>query len=117
MEYRGVCTKTKRPVFSQGPFEGGTNNIGEFLAIVHALASLKKENDKRPVYSDSTTAIKWVSRCQANTWAIQAGSVSTRVMELVQRAEHWLEANDYDNAVVKWESKAWGENPADFGRK
>lgn len=42
MEYRGVDTKTRKQIFIQGPFEEGTNNIGEFLAIVHGLALLKK---------------------------------------------------------------------------
>ena len=57
MEYRGVDTKTKKQLFSQGPFEEGTNNIGEFLAIVHGLALLKKNNSTYILYTDSKTAI------------------------------------------------------------
>lgn len=117
MEYRGVCTRTKQIIFSQGPFEMGTNNIGEFLAIVHALAILKGRNDPRPVYSDSTTAIKWVTQCQANSHSIKAGNVSGQVIDLVNRAEKWLQDNEYQNKVLKWESQSWGENPADFDRK
>ena len=42
MEYRCVKTRTKEVIFHKGPFQGGTNNIGEFLALVHALALQKK---------------------------------------------------------------------------
>lgn len=42
MEYRGVDTQTHKQLFRQGPFQQGTNNVGEFLAIVHGLALLKK---------------------------------------------------------------------------
>ena len=38
MAYRGVDTKTKKVLFHQGPFEQGTNNVGEFLALVHGLS-------------------------------------------------------------------------------
>ena len=40
MEYQGVDTKTKKLLFNHGPFKQGTNNIGEFLALVHGLASI-----------------------------------------------------------------------------
>ena len=33
MEYRGVLVRTGQEIFHVGPMEGGTNNIGEFLAI------------------------------------------------------------------------------------
>src|SRR5688500_376663 len=47
MEYRGVWTSDKTEIFHFGPVNNGTNNIGEFLAIVHALALLKKQNDDK----------------------------------------------------------------------
>ena len=37
LEYRGVDLRTGREIFRLGPFQNGTNNVGEFLAIVHAL--------------------------------------------------------------------------------
>lgn len=46
MEYQGVDTKSQYQFFHQ-KFELGTNNIGEFLAIVHALAMFKKEEKAR----------------------------------------------------------------------
>src|SRR6185295_11969038 len=48
LEYRCVHTGTKRQVFCEGPFPEGTNNIGEFLALVQALSSLKRKGIASP---------------------------------------------------------------------
>jgi ribonuclease HI len=116
MEYRGVDTKTKKQLFIQGPFEEGTNNIGEFLAIVHGLAFLKKKNSNRIIYTDSRTAISWVKKKNCNT-KLPRNAKNKPVFELVDRAVEWLKNNTYTTIIVKWETKAWGEIPADFGRK
>ena len=116
MEYRGVDTKTKKQLFIQGPFEDGTNNIGEFLAIVHGLALLKKNNSDRILYTDSKTAISWVKKKHCNT-KLPPNEKNKKLFELIYRAEQWLKNNSYSTAIVKWETKAWGEIPADFGRK
>lgn len=116
MEYRGVDTQTTKQLFHQGPFKQGTNNIGEFLALVHGLAYLKKIGSDRLIYSDSRIAIGWVKKKKCNT-KLQENSRNKDVMELVQRAENWLKTNAYSTIIVKWETKAWGEIPADFGRK
>lgn len=116
MEYRGVDTKTKKELFHQGPFEEGTNNIGEFLAIVHGLAFLKKHNSNRIIYTDSRTAISWVRKKNCNT-KLERTENNKPLFELVDRAIHWLKTNSYTTPIVKWETKAWGEIPADFGRK
>ena len=53
MEYRGVLTHNKQQIFIKGPFKKGTNNIGEFLALVHGIALLKSKNQHTlPIYSD-----------------------------------------------------------------
>jgi ribonuclease HI len=116
MEYQGVDLQTKTLVFRKGPFFDGTNNIGEFLAIVHALALLKKHNSDVPVFSDSKTAISWVKAKKANT-KLESTSRNAELFELIERAESWLKDNNYKNKILKWETKWWGENPADFGRK
>ncbi len=116
MEYRGVDTKTKKQLFIQGPFEEGTNNIGEFLAIVHGLALLKKNNSNRIIYTDSRTAISWVKKKTCNT-KLERNTKNKTLFELVDRAVIWLNSNSYSTTIVKWETKAWGEIPADFGRK
>jgi ribonuclease HI len=116
MEYRGVDTQTTKQLFHQGPFEQGTNNIGEFLALVHGLAYLKKNNSDRILYTDSRIAMGWVKVKQCRT-KLKQTSKNKPLFELVQRAEQWLKANTYSTKIVKWETKAWGEIPADFGRK
>jgi len=116
MEYRGVDTHTAREIFRQGPYFDGTNNIGEFLAIVHGLAMLKKKNSNLPVYTDSMTAISWVRKKKANT-KLEPTSRNAILFELIERAEKWLKTNTWSNPLLKWETQIWGEIPADFGRK
>ena len=116
MEYRGVDTKTKKQLFIQGPFAEGTNNIGEFLAIVHGLALLKKHYSDKIIYTDSKTAISWVKKKTCNT-KLNRNPKNENLFELVDRALNWLKTNTYHTTIVKWETKAWGEIPADFGRK
>lgn len=116
MEYRGVDSETKRQLFIQGPFEKGTNNIGEFLALVHGLGFLKQKELKYPIYSDSKIAISWVKTGQCRT-NLPISSENTHLFDLIKRAEKWLKENKYTTQILKWETKAWGEIPADFGRK
>ncbi len=159
LEYRGVDLHSGKEVFRQGPYENGTNNVGEFLAIVHALALLEGQGSalprapsrKRfgmisrnrdyhagirpttprpgrdsglyagtgtttPVYSDSETAIAWVKAKQCNT-ELAADETNASLFELINRAEEWLAEHKTTNPVLKWDTKAWGEIPADFNRK
>jgi ribonuclease HI len=116
LEYRGVETATGLELFHAGPYQQGTVNIGEFLAIVHALALLKKEGSKLPIYSDSRTAMKWVKQKKVNTKLLPEEQ-NQKLFELINRAQQWLVDNDYPNPVIKWETRYWGEIPADFGRK
>ncbi|GLR16658.1 ribonuclease H1 domain-containing protein [Portibacter lacus] len=117
MEYRGVETDTGIQLFHQGPFKKGTNNIGEFLAIVHALALLQKTGDhNRIIYTDSRTAMAWVRNKKVKTM-LKREPVNEILFDLIDRAVNWLKNNKYQNKIVKWETKEWGEIPADFGRK
>ncbi|NNK82653.1 MAG: ribonuclease H [Flavobacteriaceae bacterium] len=116
LEYKGVDTKTKALLFKQGPFEEGTNNIGEFLAIVHGLAYLKQISSNKIIYTDSRTAISWVEKKNCNT-KLEKTEKNKPLFNLIKRAITWLETNTYNTTIVKWETKAWGEIPADFGRK
>jgi ribonuclease HI len=116
MEYRGVDTRTRKLLFRQGPFKNGTNNIGEFLAIVHGLAFLKKRNSDRVLYTDSRTALSWVRKKKCNT-QLRETPDNRKLFDLIRRAEDWLALNTWSTPIVKWETRAWGEIPADFGRK
>lgn len=116
MEYRGVYTRTGEEVFRQGPFQDGTNNVGEFLALVHGLALMKQQNSQLPIYSDSRTAIAWVKNKKSNTKLDQTEQ-NAEIFQLIQRAEKWLVENKFSNQILKWQTEVWGEIPADFGRK
>ena len=116
LEYRGVVTSTGKEFFRQGPYENGTNNVGEFLALVHALAWLKRKRKSSPVYSDSETAIAWVKKKACNTELVPDGR-NALLFELITQAEDWLDENTITNPILKWDTQAWGEIPADFNRK
>jgi ribonuclease HI len=117
MEYRGVETDTSEELFRMGPFINGTNNIGEFLAIVHALALLKKAGDnKRVIYTDSRTAMAWVRNKKVKT-TLKPTTRNEKLFVLINRAENWLKNNTWENQIIKWDTKSRGEIPADFGRK
>ena len=116
MEYRGVYVETGQQVFHVGPMAQGTNNIGEFLALVHGLALFKKNGCKMPIYSDSRNAILWVHQKKCKT-KLECTSVNEPIFNLIERAEKWLCENTYSTQILKWETSVWGEIPADFGRK
>jgi len=116
LEYRCVHTRTRRQIFRNGPYANGTNNVGEFLAIVNALELFKQKGITSPIYSDSESAIAWVKHKRCKTDLIR-DERNAMLFELIERAEAWLNENPYPNQVLKWKTKAWGEIPADFGRK
>lgn len=116
MEYRGVDTKSGIELFHVGPMMQGTNNIGEFLALVHGLAYLHQRGSAIPVYSDSRNAIAWVRQKKCKTKLTQ-NAVNAPIFNLIARAERWLQTHTYTNPIIKWETERWGEIPADFGRK
>ena len=116
MEYRGVHVETGKEIFRMGPYQQGTNNIGEFLALVHGLALLKQQHLDMPVYSDSVNAILWVKNKKCKT-KLEPCEKNKPVFDLIERAEKWLCTNTYSTKIVKWETEKWGEIPADFGRK
>ena len=116
MEYRGVYLRTGKEIFHYGPV-WGTNNIGEFLAIVHGLALLKQKGlHTMPIYSDSVNAQLWVKRKKCKT-TLERNEKSEPLYQLIERAENWLKNNTYQNPIIKWPTEEWGEIPADFGRK
>lgn len=116
VEYRCVHTATRRQIFRQGPFAGGTNNVGEFLALVHALSLFAQNGVSQPIYSDSANAIAWVKAGKCRTKLLRTEE-NRQLFELIARAEQWLAQNQPKNQILKWDTAAWGENPADFGRK
>ena len=122
MEYQGVFVDfgtqpaTTVNLFKSPVFENGTNNIGEFLAIVHALAWMKQKHVQYPIYSDSVNAQLWIKQKKCKT-KLQRNAKNDYLFQLVERAENWLNNNTIDVPILKWKTEIWGEIPADFGRK
>ena len=117
VEYQGVWVRTGKRIFHAGPFEGGTNNIGEYLALVHGLALLKAQGrPNTPIYTDSRTARSWVRNRQPKT-TLQRTPQNAQLFEMLDRATAWLQSNALTNPILTWDTPAWGEIPADFGRK
>jgi len=116
MEYRGVFRESINELFHQGPFQEGTNNVGEFLAIVHALALQKKKGTFFPIYSDSMNALSWIRKKKCGTKLVQT-EANRPIFDLIERAENWLASESWNIPLYKWETSFWGEIPADFGRK
>ncbi len=116
MEYQGVETYTGKLLFRIGPLQDGTNNVGEFLALVHGLAYLKQQKIELPLYTDSKIAMGWIKKKKCNSKLIK-NRKNTKIFELIARGEQWLKTNTYETEILKWQTKSWGEIPADFGRK
>lgn len=117
MEYRGVEVATGRELFRVGPIAGGTNNIAEYLGLVHALALLDKQGDyTTPIYSDSRTALAWLRNRRSKT-SLTPSPENALVFQLLERANRWVATHALRNPVLKWQTEVWGEIPADFGRK
>jgi len=117
MEYRGVDVQTGAELFHFGPADDGTNNVAEYLALVHALAWLYRAGNRHTsVYSDSRTALAWL-RNRGHKSKLTPTPRNGRLFELLARADAWLQTHPDHNPVLKWDTDNWGEIPADFGRK
>jgi len=116
LEFRGVVADTGTEVFRRGPFVQGTNNIGEFLALILGLAYLKKYNLPWTLYTDSVTAMAWVRAKKCKT-KLQCTADNQELFRMILAGEQWLRDNTWTTPIRKWETTLWGEIPADFGRK
>lgn len=116
MEYRGVEIKTGKVLFNVGPFKDATNNIGEFLAIVHALAEMYRRNEWHNIYSDSVTAQAWVRNRQVKT-QLKPTEANKNLFQLMGRGLAWIRTHSWPIKIMKWQTELWGEIPADYGRK
>ena len=111
-QYQVYDLNTQSIKHTSKPYLNGTNNIAEFFAIICALKGLAKAKPDLPIYSDSTTAIKWVKDRCCNT-KVNDRELLRKISEQIR----WLNSNNGLNPILKWDTKNWGENPADFGRK
>lgn len=113
VEYRLVLVD--EIVYQSPVYPNGTNNIGEFLAIVHGIGWLEKQGLKIPLFTDSRTAMSWVKKGYANT-TLKRSSENLALFDLLERAKQFL-SKPHDIEILKWQTHLWGEIPADYGRK
>ncbi len=117
VEYRGVMVGTGQEIFRVGPLAGGTNNIGEYLAIIHCAAMLAQRGDTTtPIYSDSRTAQSWI-RNRGSRTTLTPTPQNAQILSILARANRWIATHSIPNPIIKWDTDRWGEIPADFGRK
>lgn len=119
-EFQAVWVDTKKLAFASKKFVGGTNNIAEFLGLVLACKHLKDKNLPINIYTDSVTAMAWFRNKKANTTASANGKMTAELENLIQKSEKFLIENEEllkTAKILKWETKEWGEIPADYGRK
>ncbi|HRX63966.1 MAG TPA: ribonuclease H family protein [Candidatus Absconditabacterales bacterium] len=114
-EYQGVDLISGETIFHK-KMSDGTNNIGEFLALVHGLSYLKQKGSDKTIYTDSKHAMKRISegKCKTN---LKKTKENKEIFDLINRAEQWLSKNKFDTQILKRNTKERGEIPADFGRK
>lgn len=119
MEYRAVRLDTGEEVFAEGPFERANANFGEFLAIVDALRRVADGTAPPTIYSDSLTARAWVRKRALNSGFLREGKAGPEVSARLEDALAWLKARPADTKddIRVWETRRWGEIPADYGRK
>ena len=115
MEYKGVDLATGEVIFHYGPIHG-TNNIGEFLAIVHALALMQQKGISKTIYSDSYNAIVWVNKKKCKT-TLERIPKNEQLYDVILRAENWLKTHKITVPIIQWQTRQWGDIHADFGRK
>lgn len=121
VEYRGVLLPQLSEAFKCGPFKNGSNNIGEFLAIVTAMRWQDERSMNIPIFSDSKCAIAWTTNGNnsCNT-TMKREDMDPELLYEIRRAESWLRgprSGRYLANVKKWNTAEWGEIPADYGRK
>ena len=115
IEYQGIDLDTGERIFHFGPVYG-TNNIGEFLAIVHALALMKQKGIRKTIFSDSFTAQTWIKKRHCKT-QLERNEKTEPLFAIIDRAHNWLRINAVEVPIKAWDTKKYGDIPADFGRK
>lgn len=114
MEYRWINLSTWEEIFHE-KFKIWTNNIWEFLAIVHWLKYIW-DNDMI-VYSDSKIGISWVKQWKCKTQFTHIWPESYAISNAIKNAELWLAENSIKHDILKWDTEKRWEIPADFWRK
>jgi len=115
MEYRGVWVESGDEILESVLIKW------ELIILVNFSFGtwscfIEAEKLDCPIYTDSVNAMSWVKKNKCKT-KLEKSEVNKPIFDLIWRAEKWLSNNTYSTKIIKWETKQWGEIPADFGRK
>jgi len=114
--YRGLDLATKEVIFdfTNELDYRGTNNIGEFLALVDGIRAVKdRPREERVIYTDSLNALRWVSNKECRTKFRYQGTD-----DLINDALNFLHYElDYEVSLRHWDKIRWGEPISDYGLK
>lgn len=117
MEYQGVWTDSREPAFASPVYPVGTNNIGEFLAIVEGVQYLIEQGRTDAIiYTDSMTALAWV-RNKAVKTTLERFPETENLWRKIDQALDYIHEHPIQIRLEKWQTDDWGEIHADFGRK
>ncbi len=113
-EYRLVDIETKKVIVNVQVPGMTTNNLSEFLAIIHAIGHCIGNNLQLDIYSDSQTALSWVKRKKCKT---QFVIVNEEQKQWIQDGEKLIKTK-HGIKILFWNKKLFGQEiPADYGRK
>jgi len=116
-EYRCIDIKTKEIIFST-KIGFASNNMAEFLALMQALILSDSLKVSTTIFIDSWIAIAWFKnkRCYSR---ITLDDRTRDVYELIAECIDWLKKNKHRklNTVILWQTRQWGQIPADYNRK
>jgi len=122
LQYQIVDTGNLCNIYKSPIFEHWTQNIWEYMAIVHWMMILS-ENDfykkYKIIYSDSNTAISWIVNKKPKTSLIR-DIYNIKLKNQFEKTNKWLLENTEkikNIQVIKRETKYRWEILADFGRK
>ncbi len=117
MEFQGVWTDTKELGFASPVYPVGTNNLGEFLAIVQGVQYLiDTQKTDAIIYTDSMTAMAWI-RNKAVKTTLQRFPETEQLWQEIDLALDYIKTHPITIDIQKWQTDEWGEIHADFGRK
>lgn len=110
MTYSILDNETLTYIYQSPKYLDANNNVGQFIAIVHALAHLARTSDTRPIYTTSDTAIAWTKKRECNTRLCRTLN-NTNLFDLLIRANSWIANNSFANQILKWNTASWGNPP------
>lgn len=112
MAYKGFNESTNKWIFKVKYKGYCTQNVADFMAIVHALHYCKINNIDLPIYNDNLVAIKWVKDKKVNSLLIKTKE-NHELFQSFENALVILKQNDFLNPILFWKKKELGniKNP------